>query len=250
MIELKNIHKNFGEVQVIKGIDLKVDKGEVVSIMGSSGAGKSTLLRCINCLEKADKGSIRVHDRTFDLEKISKRDELWLTRNTAMVFQSFYLFNNKTVLGNITEGLRIVKKMKKQQAEEKALEILKQVGLEDKKNEYPSNLSGGQQQRVAIGRALALEPKIILLDEPTSALDPELVGEVLSLIKKLSKEHITMLIVTHEIEFAKNVSDRIYFIDEGIVVEEGYATDVIDNAKKDRTKRFLNKIEKDNISIV
>jgi len=238
--ELKSIHKSFGGLDVIKGIDLSIAKGQVVSLIGPSGTGKSTLLRCINCLEKADKESLQIEENQFDLESISKKDELWLRRNTAMVFQSFNLFNNKIVLENITEGLIVVKKMSKKQAEEKALEILSQVGLLDKKDEHPSNLSGGQQQRVAIGRALALEPKIILFDEPTSALDPELVNEVLMLIRDLAKQKRTMLIVTHEIGFARSVSDKVCFMDDGIILEQGSPQEVIDNPKNDRTKRFLN----------
>jgi len=243
LIELKGIHKSFGGLDVIKGIDLSIEKGQVVSLIGPSGTGKSTLLRCINCLERADKGNLQLEERSFDLDNISKKDELWLRRNTAMVFQSFNLFNNKIVLENITEGLTVVKKMSKRQAEEKALEILKQVGLLDKKDEHPSNLSGGQQQRVAIGRALALEPKIILFDEPTSALDPELVNEVLMLIRDLAKQKRTMLIVTHEIGFARSVSDKVCFMDDGIILEQGSPQEVIDNPKNDRTKRFLNVLQ-------
>lgn len=240
MIRLKNIHKTFGKTEVIKGIDLDIKHGEVISIIGPSGTGKSTLLRCINCLEMADEGEIQVEDYSVDIKKATKQDKLWLRRNTAMVFQGFYLFNNKTVLKNITEGLIVVKKMKKAEAEEKALKILEQVGLLEKKDDYPSSLSGGQQQRVAIGRALALEPKILLFDEPTSALDPELVNEVLVLIKELARQHKTMLIVTHEINFARNVSDRVCFMDQGIIVEEGPAKEVIDNPKNERTRQFLN----------
>lgn len=245
MIDLRNVHKKFGEVQVIKGIDIRVNKGEIVSIIGPSGAGKSTLLRCINCLDKADMGKLRVGKESFNLECLSKKEKLWIRRNTAMVFQNFYLFNNKTALKNITEGLRIVKKVSKQQAEERALDILDKVGLKDKKDSYPSQLSGGQQQRIAIGRALALEPKIILLDEPTSALDPELISEVLNIIKNLASENTTMLIVTHEIAFARNISDRIYFIDEGSVIEEGPAIDIIDSPKNNRTKQFLSIVKKE-----
>lgn len=243
MIQLKNIHKKYDDLEVIKGIDLKIEQGEVVSIIGPSGTGKSTLLRCINCLEKADTGEIRIEDFSVDVKKIRKSDMLWLRRNTAMVFQGFYLFNNKTVLKNITEGLIVVKKMKKSNAEKRGLEILDQVGLSDKKNDYPSTLSGGQQQRVAIGRALALEPKILLFDEPTSALDPELVNEVLGLIKELAKQRKTMLIVTHEINFARTVSDRVCFMDQGIILEQGPAKEVIDNPRNERTKQFLSKFQ-------
>lgn len=243
MIKIRDIHKSFGDLEVLKGIDIDIRHGEVISIIGPSGTGKSTLLRCINCLEDADCGTIQTEDRIVNTKKITKQDKLWLRRNTAMVFQGFYLFNNKTVLENITEGLIVVKKIKKIEAKEIALKVLKKVGLMDKKDSYPSSLSGGQQQRVAIGRALALEPKIFLFDEPTSALDPELVNEVLVLIKDLAKENKTMLIVTHEINFARNVSDRVIFMDNGIIAEEGLAKDVIDNPKEDRTKQFLQVIK-------
>ena len=240
MIRLKNIYKTFGDLEVIKGIDLEINNGEVISIIGPSGTGKSTLLRCINCLEMADQGEIQIEDYCVNINKITKADKQWIRRNTGMVFQGFYLFNNKTVLQNITEGLIVVKKIKKNEAEEKAFKILEQVGLLEKKDCYPSSLSGGQQQRVAIGRALALEPKILLFDEPTSALDPELVNEVLVLIKELAGQNQTMLIVTHEINFARNVSDRVCFMDQGVIVEEGPAKEVIDNPKNERTKQFLN----------
>lgn len=240
MIRLKNIYKTFGNLEVIKGIDLDINKGEVISIIGPSGTGKSTLLRCINCLEMADQGEIQIDDYSVNLNKVTKHDKLWIRRNTAMVFQGFYLFNNKNVLNNITEGLIVVKKMKKFEAEEKALKILEQVDILEKKDDYPFSLSGGQQQRVAIGRALALEPKILLFDEPTSALDPELVNEVLVLIKQLANQNQTMLIVTHEINFARNVSDRVCFMEQGIILEQGPAKEVIDNPKNERTRQFLN----------
>ena len=243
MIRLKNIKKSFGDLDVIKGVDLDINKGEVISIIGPSGTGKSTLLRCINCLEVADEGEIQIEDFSVNLNKITRQDKLWIRRNTAMVFQGFYLFNNKTVLQNITEGLVVVKKMSKSEAKDKALKILEDIGLLEKKDSYPSSLSGGQQQRVGIGRALALDPKILLFDEPTSALDPELVSEVLLLIKELAMNNKTMLIVTHEINFARNVSDRVCFMDQGIILEEGPAKDLIDNPKNERTKQFLNAIK-------
>lgn len=243
MIRLKNIKKSFGDLDVIKGVDLDINKGEVISIIGPSGTGKSTLLRCINCLEVADEGEIQVEDFSVNLNKITRKEKLWIRRNTAMVFQGFYLFNNKTVLQNITEGLIVVKKMSKSEAKDKALRILENIGLLEKKDSYPSSLSGGQQQRVGIGRALALDPKILLFDEPTSALDPELVSEVLLLIKELAMNNKTMLIVTHEINFARNVSDRVCFMDQGIILEEGPAKDLIDNPKNERTKQFLNAIK-------
>ncbi len=244
MIKLTNIRKSFGPLEVLKGVDLTINEGEVVSIIGPSGTGKSTLLRCINCLEQGDDGEIQIDDFSVNVNKMTKADKQWLRRNTAMVFQGFYLFNNKTVFQNITEGLLIVKKMKKAEAEEKALKILKQVNLLDKTDSYPNSLSGGQQQRVAIGRALALEPQIFLFDEPTSALDPELVNEVLGLIKDLANQNMTMLIVTHEINFARNVSDRVCFMDGGIIAEQGSPAEVIDNPQNERTRQFLNFIRR------
>ena len=223
---------------------MRIEKGEVVSLIGPSGAGKSTVLRCINYLERADKGIITLDDVSVDAEHVTKSDILKLRRNTAMVFQSFNLFKNKSVLHNITEGLIVVQKKKKQEAKEIALSVLKQVGLLDKINSYPGQLSGGQQQRVAIGRALALSPKILLFDEPTSALDPELVNEVLELIRQLAEQHKTMLIVTHEINFARNVSDWVCVIDEGIIIERGKARDVIDHPQHERTQQFLNFIQR------
>lgn len=246
MINIKNIKKRFGDNEVLKGISLDVSQGEVISIIGPSGTGKSTFLRCINCLEVADSGTISLCEKNIDLEHINKKDILWLRRNTAMVFQGFFLFNNKTVIENITEGLIVVKKMDKRKAIEKAEGILKSVGLSEKRDFYPNQLSGGQKQRVAICRAIALEPKVLLFDEPTSALDPELKNEVLSLIKDLANKNNTMIIVTHEIEFAKHVSDRVIFMDEGIIIEEGDAKLVIDNPQKERTKKFLESIKSRN----
>lgn len=246
MINIKNIKKRFGDNEVLKEISLDVSQGEVISIIGPSGTGKSTFLRCINCLEIADSGTISLCEKNIDLEHINKKDILWLRRNTAMVFQGFFLFNNKTVIENITEGLIVVKKMDKTKAIEKAEGILKSVGLSEKRDFYPNQLSGGQKQRVAICRAIALEPKVLLFDEPTSALDPELKNEVLSLIKDLANKNNTMIIVTHEIEFAKHVSDRVIFMDEGIIIEEGDAKLVIDNPQKERTKKFLESIKSRN----
>lgn len=243
MITLHNIHKTYGELEVLKGVDLEIKQGEVISVIGPSGTGKSTLLRCINCLESAEEGIITLGDVSVDLAKAKKAEKLWLRRNTAMVFQGFYLFQNKTVLENITEGLRVVKKKSKVEATARALHILEQVGLVGKRNNYPHSLSGGQQQRVAIGRAIALEAQILLFDEPTSALDPELVSDVLELIKELANQHMTMLIVTHEINFARNVSHQVCFMDQGNIIERGTAKQVIDHPEQDRTKQFLNKIQ-------
>lgn len=240
MIKLINVCKRFGNLDVLKGVSLDIKKGEIISVIGPSGTGKSTLLRCINLLEKPDSGIIQMDDISVDAANVSKSDVISLRKNTGMVFQNFNLFRNKTVTENITEGLIAVKKMDKKEAEDVAITILEQVGLTDKKDQYPYALSGGQQQRVAIGRAMAMNPKILLFDEPTSALDPELVNEVLELIKKLALEHMTMIIVTHEINFARNVSDKICFMSDGMILESGKPCDVIDNPVHERTRQFLN----------
>lgn len=240
MIKLINVCKRFGNLEVLKGVSLDIKKGEIISVIGPSGTGKSTLLRCINLLEKPDSGIIQMDDISVDAANVSKSDVISLRKNTGMVFQNFNLFRNKTVTENITEGLIAVKKMDKKEAEDVAITILEQVGLTDKKDQYPYALSGGQQQRVAIGRAMAMNPKILLFDEPTSALDPELVNEVLELIKKLALEHMTMIIVTHEINFARNVSDKICFMSDGMILESGKPCDVIDNPVHERTRQFLN----------
>lgn len=244
MIELKDIKKSFASNQVLKGIDLKVPTGKVVSIIGPSGSGKSTLLRTINCLEPADSGIINLDGTSIDTTTITNKEKMFLRKNTAMVFQGFYLFNNKSVIENITEGLIVVQKKTKKEAEIIAESILEKIGLKDKRDARPHELSGGQQQRVAIGRAIALEPKLLLLDEPTSALDPELINEVLILIKDLAMQDQTMLIVTHEIMFAKNISDEIYFMDKGKIVEKGKAKELIENPKEQRTIDFLKNVTK------
>ncbi|MDD2206895.1 MAG: amino acid ABC transporter ATP-binding protein [Aminobacterium sp.] len=244
MIEIKSLYKSFGDLKVLKDINLNVKKGEIVAIIGPSGTGKSTLLRCINFLEEADKGKIRIGAIEVDVEKAAKKEIRELRQQTAMVFQSFNLFNNKTVLENIIEALIIVKKENKNQAVEKGLQILEKIGLKDKADSYPSKLSGGQQQRVGIGRAIALNPKVILFDEPTSALDPELVGEVLDLIRELAHEHMTMMIVTHEIAFAKEVADTVVFMDEGRIVETGSPKEIFASPKNQRTEQFLSRFTK------
>ncbi len=244
MIELKDIKKSFASNQVLKGIDLKVPTGKVVSIIGPSGSGKSTLLRTINCLEPADSGIIELDGTKIDTTTITNKEKMFLRKNTAMVFQGFYLFNNKSVLENITEGLIVVQKKTKKEADIIAESILEKIGLKDKRDARPHELSGGQQQRVAIGRAIALEPKLLLLDEPTSALDPELINEVLILIKDLAMQDQTMLIVTHEIMFAKNISDEIYFMDKGKIVEKGEAKELIENPKEQRIIDFLKNVTK------
>lgn len=244
MIEVEKIYKSFDKLEVLKGISLKVKRGEVVAIIGPSGSGKSTLLRCINFLETPQQGKIKLDNLEINSKKIIKKDIRQLREETSMVFQNYNLFKHKTVIENLTEGLIAVKKLSKKEAYDIAIKYLDKVGLSDRINFYPSQLSGGQQQRVGIARALAMNPKVILFDEPTSALDPELVGEVLEVIKNLAEEGITMLIVTHEIQFAKEVANRIIFMDEGHIIEEGNPIDLIENPVHERTKSFLKRIVK------
>lgn len=242
MLEIKNLQKTFNQNLVLKGIDLTVEKGDVIAIVGPSGSGKTTLLRCINFLEKSDKGSMKFDNQDFDLSTINKKDILKLRKKTGFVFQNFNLFRNKNVLKNVTEGLITVRKIKKEEAEQTAIEVLKKVGMEDKLESYPYQISGGQQQRVAIARALACNPEIIYFDEPTSALDPELIGEVLNVIKQLADEGMTMLIVTHELNFAKNVSNKIIFMEDGKIIESNTTKEFFENPKEERTKEFLKTI--------
>ena len=239
MIEVVNLEKSFGENKVLKGITETIATGEVVSVIGPSGSGKSTFLRCLNLLEMPTGGKIIVDDeeitaKNTDINKMREK--------IGMVFQRFNLFPHKTVLENITLAPVHVKKVPLEEAKKRAMELLGQVGLANKADSYPQELSGGQQQRVAIARALAMDPEIMLFDEPTSALDPEMVGEVLNVIRSLTKTGMTMVIVTHEMGFAREVSDRVFFIDEGIVMEKGTPDDIFNNAKVDRTKNFLAKI--------
>ncbi|MDR0838993.1 MAG: amino acid ABC transporter ATP-binding protein [Oscillospiraceae bacterium] len=238
-VKVHNIHKTFGKNKVLHGIDLDVEHGDVVAVIGPSGSGKTTLLRCINFLEHADKGLITVGEQTVNTEKASKKEILALRRKTAMVFQLYNLFNKKTALENVTEGLIAVQKVSKKEAEAKARELLDSVGLQSKYGAYGSQLSGGQQQRVAIARAMALDPEVILFDEPTSALDPELVGEVLSVMRRLAKGGQTMIVVTHEMSFAYEIANKVVFIDQGLIVEEGDPRDVFLTPKDERTKQFL-----------
>lgn len=245
MIKITNLYKSFGELEVLKDINLEVKKGEVIAIIGPSGTGKSTLLRCINYLEEPEEGEIEIDGLKINAKNITKKEIYELRRKTSMVFQTYNLFKNKTALENIMEPLVVVKKMDKKVAEERALDILDAVGLSDKRDSYPSKLSGGQQQRVGIGRAMAVDPKVMLFDEPTSALDPELVGEVLDVIKGLAERHTTMLIVTHEMNFAKNVADRVIFMDGGRIAEQGSPEEIFKNAKNPRTIQFLNQIVQD-----
>lgn len=242
MIKLENIHKSFGKTEVLKGISLEVNQGDIISILGPSGSGKTTLLRCINFLERANDGQITIDDISLPVKNASKKDILALRKKTAMVFQSYNLFQHKTVLQNITEGLTVVQQKPEKVAIAIAHELLQKVGLDHKADAYPSALSGGQQQRVGIARALALNPEVILFDEPTSALDPELVGEVLDVIRKIAKSGITMIIVTHEMNFAREVSNRIIFMDGGVVLEEGEPHIIFNTPKHERTKQFLKRL--------
>ncbi|HEX3077181.1 MAG TPA: amino acid ABC transporter ATP-binding protein [Lachnospiraceae bacterium] len=242
MIEIRNARKSFGKVEVLKDVSIQVNTGEVVVILGSSGSGKTTLLRCINFLEKADKGKLTIGDKTVDLAKASKREILEVRKKTAFVFQNYNLFNNKTALENVTEGLIIARRIPKAEAIKIAENALDLVGLSEKKDAYPSKLSGGQQQRVGIARAVALDPEVILFDEPTSALDPELVGETLAVIKRVAKKGITMIVVTHEMSFAQDVASKVVFMDEGVVVEEGTPKEIFSSPKEERTKQFLARI--------
>jgi len=240
MLLLKNLQISFNDEQVLKGINLTVNKGDVVTLIGPSGTGKTTLLRCINYLEKPDDGEITLGDVHLDYKSIRKKDILKIRRKTAMVFQQYNLFKHKTVIENVMEAQMVVQKKSKKAAYEKSMEELEKVGLIDKINAYPSQLSGGQQQRVSIARALAVEPEVILFDEPTSALDPELVGEVLKVIEAVAKSGITIVLVTHEMSFAQNISTKVVFMDKGKIVEEGTPTEIFNQSSNERTREFLN----------
>ncbi len=243
LLEVKNLKKSFDKTEVLKGIDLKVNRGDVVSILGPSGSGKTTLLRCINFLEKPDGGKLSFDGKDYDLSGISKSDIAAIRKKTGFVFQGYNLFANKNVLENVTLGLTSARKIPKNEADEKALEVLKKVGMDGYTDYYPSQLSGGQQQRVAIARALATDPSIIYFDEPTSALDPQLTSEVLEVMRELADEGMTMIVVTHEMGFAKEVSSHVVFMADGNVVEEGSSADFFDNPKEVRTREFLRLTE-------
>jgi L-cystine transport system ATP-binding protein len=242
MLEINNIHKSFGNNEIIKGVDLTIEKGDVVVILGPSGSGKTTLLRCINFLENADQGSVIIEDSKVDMKKASKKQVHEIRQKVAFVFQNYNLFNNKTALENVTEGLIVGRKLPKGEANSIGRKSLDKVGLSEKYDSYPSELSGGQQQRVGIARAIALNPDIILFDEPTSALDPELVGEVLSVMKTIANEGTTMLVVTHEMSFAKEVANKVIFMDGGTIVEEGTPEEIFSNPKEERTQQFLKRV--------
>ena len=239
MIDVKNLHKYFGSLEVLKGIDCHIDKGECVCVIGPSGSGKSTFLRCLNLLETPTKGDIVIDDmhlteKDFDVDAMRKR--------VGMVFQHFNLFPHLTILGNVTLAPIRHKMMTEEQAKEKAMELLNRVGVGDKADNYPAQLSGGQKQRVAIARSLALSPEVMLFDEPTSALDPEMVGEVLEVMKQLAQEGMTMVVVTHEMGFAREVANRVFFMDGGGILEEGTPEQIFDHPQEERTKAFLSKV--------
>ena len=239
MLQVRNLKKSFGMLEVLKGVDLDVNKGDVVAILGSSGSGKTTMLRCLNFLERADAGTMLFDEKQLELHSASRADINALRRRTGFVFQNYNLFANKTALQNVTEGLIIARKMPRAQAEEIGRAALVEVGMEDRADSYPSQLSGGQQQRVAIARAIAADPEIIYFDEPTSALDPELTGEVLAVMRKLAQEGRTMLVVTHEMDFARHAANRVIFMDGGVIVEQNDAETFFTNPAQPRTQEFL-----------
>ena len=239
MIKIKNLEKTYGDLKVLKGISTDIKEGEVISIIGPSGSGKSTFLRCINRLEEPTDGEIDIEGENIVSPKV---DINKIREKVGMVFQHFNLFPHKTVLENITIGPIKLKKTSQEEAEKIAISLLDKVGLADKKDVYPNKLSGGQKQRVAIARALAMNPKIILFDEPTSALDPEMIGEVLEVMKDLAREGMTMIVVTHEMGFARTVANRVFFMDQGTILEDGSPKEIFDNPKEERTKEFLDKV--------
>ena len=241
-MEIKKLTKSFGTNRVLSGIDLTVKKGDVIAILGPSGSGKTTLLRCINFLEKSDSGTMVFDGRDYDLGHMRNADIAAIRKKTGFVFQNYNLFANLTALGNVTLGLTTARKMDKEKARAIGMEMLEKVGLADHADYYPIQLSGGQQQRVAIARALSANPEIIYFDEPTSALDPELIGEVLSVMKQLAEDGMTMLVVTHELSFAENVSNRVIFMENGNIVEQGPSKEFFANPREQRTREFLKNI--------
>lgn len=243
MLEIEHIRKSFGALQVLQDVSLSVEKGDVVAILGPSGSGKTTLLRCANFLETADSGTLRFDGESFDLAHLAHKDIARLRRKTAFVFQNYNLFRNKTALQNVTEGLIVARKVPKEQAEQTGLSLLEKVGLADRAGAYPRQLSGGQQQRVAIARALAADPEIIYFDEPTSALDPELTSEVLAVMQQLAQEGRTMLVVTHEMGFARSVASKVVFMEGGVVVEQAPAQQFFAHPAQERTQAFLHRVE-------
>ena len=239
LLEVRDLHKSFGNTVVLDGVSMSVEKGDVIAVLGPSGGGKTTFLRCINFLETADSGSLVFDGVTHDMAHITKKQISEIRLHTGFVFQNYNLFRNKTALQNVTEGLLIARHMDKAEAEEKGMRMLEKVGMADRASHYPSQLSGGQQQRVAIARALAADPEIIYFDEPTSALDPELIGEVLTVMRQLADEGMTMIVVTHEMDFARNVSSRTIFMEHGKIVEEGESKAFFESPREERTREFL-----------
>ena len=239
LLEVRNLHKSFGDTVVLDGVSLSVNKGDVIAVLGPSGSGKTTFLRCINFLETSDSGTLVFDGAEHDMAHITRKEIAEIRLHTGFVFQNYNLFRNKTALQNVTEGLIVARHMDKAAAEEKGMRMLEKVGMADRASHYPSQLSGGQQQRVAIARALASDPEIIYFDEPTSALDPELIGEVLSVMRQLADEGMTMIVVTHEMDFAQNVSSRSVFMEHGKIVEEGESKSFFAAPKEERTREFL-----------
>ncbi len=242
MIKMQNIHKRFGKTEVLKGVDIEVNDGEVVVLLGPSGSGKTTLLRCLNFLEKADKGAISIGDLSLDAAAAGKKQILEARRRTSMVFQQYNIFQHKTALENVMEGMVVVQKKDKEEARKTATELLIQVGLGEKMNFYPSQLSGGQQQRVGIARALALDPEVILFDEPTSALDPELVGEVLKVMRDVAKAGKTMIVATHEMAFASEIADKVVFMYDGVIAEQGTPKYIFEESQNEQLAKFLARL--------
>lgn len=245
MIDVKNVKKSFGSNHVLKGVDIHVEQGDVVAILGPSGSGKTSFLRCLNFLERADEGTLEIGDIKVNLHSASSKEILAVRRRTAFVFQNYNLFANMTALKNVMEPLVTAHKVPKEEARQRALEALAGVGLADRADYYPAQLSGGQQQRVSIARAMAVKPDVILFDEPTSALDPELIGDVLKVMKDLAKAGVTMIVVTHEMSFARDVANHVIFMDGGVIVEQGTPKDVFYNTKEERTRQFLARINRE-----
>ncbi len=242
MLKVDGLYKNYGDLKVLKDINFQLKRGEVVTIIGPSGSGKSTFLRCLNYLETLTEGRVSIGDRVVDTSSVNRREIVEFRRKSSMIFQNYNLFKNKTALENIAEALIVVKKIDEGEAIDRGRKIMKRIGLEGKEDSYPNHLSGGQQQRVGIGRAMALETDLILFDEPTSALDPELVGEVLELIKSLAEEGRSMIIVTHEMKFAREVSHRVVFMEDGVIVDEGTPEEILVSPKNKRIEAFLGKV--------
>ncbi len=244
MLEIRGLKKTIGGSEILKGVDLTVEKGDVLAVLGPSGGGKTTLLRCLNFLERADAGTMTFLGQTMDMPSMSRKDIAAYRRHTAFVFQSFNLFSNKTALQNVTEGLIVARKMPKAEAEKRGLAALERVGLAEKRDAYPSQLSGGQQQRVAIARAVAGEPDVIFFDEPTSALDPELIGGVLDVIRALAEDGMTMIVVTHEVNFARNVSTKVLFMEEGRALAFGPTAEFFEEQKLERIQTFFRSLDR------